>query len=93
MARTFIRGLLLVDEFLQGNLGLGGCSLGIGRRHDFHMLASTALLAAVDNASNQKRNNKDGADDDTGFNGLGLALEPPFKLYRKTKMADLWLPK
>ena len=57
------------------------------------MLASAALLAAVDNASNQKRNNKDGADDDTGFNGLGLALEPPFKLYRKTKMADLWLPK
>ena len=91
MARTFIRGLLLVDEFLQGNLGLG--SLGIGRRHDFHLLAIAAFLAAVDNASDQKRNNKDGADDDTGFDGLGLALEPPGKLYRKTKMADVWLPK
>lgn len=57
------------------------------------MLASAAFLAAVDNARDQKRNNKDGADDDSGFDGLGLALEPPFQLYRKTKNGGLVVTK
>ena len=79
VTRTCVCKLLLIDQRLQRNLGLDGCGLVIGRRLYFdHVSAfwNTALLAAVNTASDQQCKHQDGADHNGSFDASGLTFEP-----------------